>query len=523
MGQSESKVKGSYTFAYLDDHSIATTTIIKKRKDKSYNYTQDALLSHPELYALRSQYSFLPPSLSSSLPSTSSSSVTSLDCAMTSKKFPERPDSGYMSPSYDESMQLANDLDYIDSTYYPFTASESCLLADEEYTTTYKSCTEAAAKEEANRAHHILSFTDVMLASPDKTLHEVYLPGRSIYRLSPNMAMLTMIRKLDLSSNHLTELPESIGYMQNLEALSVAKNGIKSLPDTIGYLSNLLELDVSFNKLGQVTPCIGYLSKLKTLSFAFNRIKRLPTDVSGLVGLISLDLTGNPLAVLPAEVSKLPYLRRMRLEDCPFDGDLSYPLRHNAPSLVEICARTVIRKQIKIDHHPFLPQHMVDYIKSAKSCTSCHGPYYESYVLRGRLMEKTDVHIPLEYTLCSAHWSDADDRILSMFSAQPDTSSQVINMPYRPMLPCPPKQAKERMSIFTRRSRHASCSASAATTGATANTNTTSANLSNDSNIETEDRDSQSTPAAKIPLGHQSTQSSLAKLTSKLKRTSLAW
>lgn len=320
---------------------------------------------------------------------------------------------------------------------------------------------------------------------------------------------------VDRSSNYLTELPESIGYMQNLEALSVAKNRIKALPDTIGYLSNLSELDVSYNELERVTPCIGYLDKLKTLSLAYNQITHLPTDVSGLVGLISLDLTRNPLRVLPAEISKLPFLRRMRLEECPFDSDLTYPLRHNAPSLVEICARTVIRKQIKIDQHPYLPQHMIEYIKSAKSCTSCHGPYYESYVLRGRLMEKTDVHIPLEYTLCSAHWSDADDRILSMFSAQPDTSSQVVHLPYRPMLPCPPKQAMERLTALTpRRPRHASTSAAAA-----------AANLSSESNVDTvilEDRDARLMPAPKFHLEHQLAKSSFARLTSKL-RTNLSW
>lgn len=323
------------------------------------------------------------------------------------------------------------------------------------------------------------------------------------------------------SNNHLTELPNSIGYMQNLEALSIAKNRIKLLPDTIGYLSNLMELDVSYNELKHVTPCIGYLEKLKTLSLAFNQITHLPTDVSGLVGLISLDLTRNPLRVLPAEISKLPFLRRMRLEDCPFDNDLTYPLRHNAPSLVEICARTIIRKQIKIDHHPYLPQHMIEYIKSAKSCTSCHGPYYESYVLRGRLMEKTDVHIPLEYTLCSAHWSDAEDRVLSMFSAQPDTSSQVVHLPYRPMLPCPPKQAIEKLTALTRRSRHSSCSAAATTT-----ITTPPLNILTDSNIDTtilEDRDTLLVPAAKFHLEHQFTKSSLARLTSKLKRTSLSW
>ncbi|GAN09927.1 leucine-rich repeat-containing protein 58-like [Mucor ambiguus] len=519
MGQTESKIKGSFTFAYLHHHShIGTVAKTRKGDEDDYEYfDQDILLTHPELYGLRSQYPFSPLLQSPAAASLPSTSMTSLDSTVTitNRKFHERPDSGYMSPSYDESMQLANDLEYIDSTYYSSMTSEYCYSSTDD-DTPYKYVGESTEASAHQGGRHVISFTDVMLSSPDKTLQEVYLPCRSIYKLSPNMAMLTMIRKLDLSSNYLTELPESIGYMQNLEALSVAKNRIKALPDTIGYLSNLSELDVSYNELEHVTPCIGYLEKLKTLSLAYNQITHLPTDVSGLVGLISLDLTRNPLRVLPAEISKLPFLRRMRLEECPFNSDMAYPLRHNAPSLVEICARTVIRKQIKIDQHPYLPQHMIEYIKSAKSCTSCHGPYYESYVLRGRLMEKTDVHIPLEYTLCSAHWSDADDRILGMFSAQPDTSSQVVHLPYRPMLPCPPKQAMERLTALTRRPRHASTSTAA----------NPSANLLSESNVDTvilEDRDARLVPAPKFHQEHQLAKSSLARLTSKWKRTNLSW
>lgn len=229
--------------------------------------------------------------------------------------------------------------------------------------------------------------------------------------------------------------------MQNLESLILTRNRLKLLPDTIGYLSNLAELDLSFNEIQEITPCINYLDKLKTLSVAFNQITYLPVDISGLTSLISLDLSKNLLQVLPAEISQLPYLRRIRLDDCPFKSDIEYPLKHNAPTLVEICARIVKREEIKLDINSKLPEHMINYIQSAKSCTFCHGPYYESFVLRGRLMEKTDMHIPLQYTLCSAHWSDADDRILSMFSAQPSTSSQVIHHPYRPNLPYPPKIA----------------------------------------------------------------------------------
>lgn len=249
----------------------------------------------------------------------------------------------------------------------------------------------------------------------------------------------------------MTDLPESIGYMQNLDTLILSKNGLKFIPDTIGYLSNLSDLDLSSNAIQELTPCISYLKKLKTLSLAYNQISYLPTTITGLANLISLDLTRNPLRVLPAEISQLPFLRKLRLDDIPFDSTLEYTLNHNAPSLVEICARIVTRKAIP--NLNVLPDHMVSYIKSAKSCTSCHGPFYESFVLRGRLMEKTDMHIPLEYTLCSAHWSNVDDRIQSMFSAQPYTTSQVVHQPYRPNLPCPPKPTTELLSVLSRK-RH---------------------------------------------------------------------
>lgn len=270
-----------------------------------------------------------------------------------------------------------------------------------------------------------------------------------------NYLLLTEVANcntINRSNNHLTELPESIGYMQNLESLILTRNGLKSLPGTIGYLSNLAELDLSFNELQHLTPCISYLEKLKTLSLAFNRISSLPVEISGLINLISLDLSRNPLQVLPAEVSQLPFLRRIRLDDCPFKHNMQYPLQHNAPSLMETCARIAKKSQSKIDDK-ILPDHIIDYIQSAKSCTFCNGPYYESFVLRGRLMEKTDMHIPLQYTLCSAHWSGADDRILSMFGAQPSTSNPVILRPARPDLPSYPKVATEKTAATLAPSR----------------------------------------------------------------------
>lgn len=225
--------------------------------------------------------------------------------------------------------------------------------------------------------------------------------------------------------------------MKNLESLLLAKNRLKTLPDTICYLSNLLELDVSFNELTDLTPCIGYLEKLKTLKLTSNQISKLPTEIRALVSLTTLELGHNPLCSLPAEISKLPNLRRMRLDECPLNTDISYTLEHSPPSLLELCARTVITKKVALDHKA-LPKHLIDYIGSAKSCTSCLGPYFESFVLRGRLLEKADAYVPLEYTLCSSHWIDEEDRICSMFSSQSANSHDSVLLPKCPSLPDQP-------------------------------------------------------------------------------------
>ncbi|KAI8063692.1 uncharacterized protein B0P05DRAFT_555333 [Gilbertella persicaria] len=413
MGQITSSYEETSVFAYLTNPLV----------DKSDTMKKDCIVLHPEFYGLK--------------PSASIHSIKRIEG--------ERPDSGFVSTSLDGNLQLLKDLAYIDQTYYDSNSTSSV----KEYTITN-------IPKEDNGAY--ISFADAKLTSPDKMLREVYLSSRSIYSLSSNIGMLSMIKKLDLSNNHLTELPESIGYMQNLEHLTVSKNRITHLPHTIGYLSNLFELDVSYNQIQELTPFIIYLEKLKSLSLAHNLLDSLPTEISGLKNLIALDLSRNPLRILPAEVSQLPFLRRMKLEDCPLDTELVYPLQHNPVSLFETCARTIVRKQVKID--PTLPGHVVQYIQSAKFCTSCRGPYFDSYVLRGRWIEKADVQIPLQYTLCSAHWSDAEDRLLSIFSMQPETACQNTQLLCRPRLPSKPTTTTtaERLGSITRQTRHSALS-----------------------------------------------------------------
>lgn len=142
MGQGESKFKSTFTFAYVKNEfsaTIATSVLTAENTD--------ILLINPQKYGLKQR------------------------------------DSGYDDPS------LVNDLNYIDTTYY--SASKTSIR-----TTTTTTTADQQQQEQDNNQTQI-SFAEVMTTS-EKGFEQVYLSCRSIDRLSPNIGMLTMIRKLDL-------------------------------------------------------------------------------------------------------------------------------------------------------------------------------------------------------------------------------------------------------------------------------------------------------------------------------------
>ncbi|CAO3703255.1 unnamed protein product [Rhizopus stolonifer] len=253
----------------------------------------------------------------------------------------------------------------------------------------------------------------------DRRQQMMDLSKRNIFTITPNISILTMIKRLDLSNNHLNELPDAIGCLRQLEYLSVSDNNLSSLPDTICHLSRLKDLDLSRNKLQSITPYIGHLTRLQSLLLSHNKIDQLPFTFDGLTSLMLLDLSNNSISILPAQIIQLPYLRRIRLENCPLATSIdTFDVRHNPPSLLEICARTIVSSP-SIKENVQFTDTLENYLSSYNICSHCHGPYFDSYVSRGRWLERNDHLIPLEYRLCSAHWSDEVDRVFATFSSSP--------------------------------------------------------------------------------------------------------
>ncbi|KAF9124275.1 hypothetical protein BGW39_008328 [Mortierella sp. 14UC] len=229
------------------------------------------------------------------------------------------------------------------------------------------------------------------------SMTSIGLCSRNIVRLSSNIRLLT-------SATCVQIIPMEIGFLRNLTLLDLSKNCLKSLPESITHLSKLVELKLSFNQLETIPAGIGGLTKLASLTLDNNRITSIPPQIGLIKELVNLDLSDNPIRVLPAEVGKLQFLRRLKLERCPLVEEFVHTPVHSPPTLLELAARVI-------------------------SCSFCDGPYFDSSVKRGKMIEKNEMFIPLEYTLCQPHWNTEMERVKLLFCPRPITSPRPKQTP----------------------------------------------------------------------------------------------
>ncbi|CAG8594404.1 2730_t:CDS:2 [Paraglomus occultum] len=259
------------------------------------------------------------------------------------------------------------------------------------------------------------------------SLTEIGLCRTGLAKLSPNICFLFTTTTLQICCNQLTYIPAEIGYMKSLTSLDVSNNQLQYIPDTVGFLQRLVELKLSNNKLVSIPSSIGSLKKLNTLLLDCNRITELPAELGELKTLVTLDISENPITVIPAEIGRLEYLRKLKIDWCPLQTEFVHELVHSPPSLKELAARTIVRLQIPIPED--CTEDMKDYLSSAKKCSFCSGPYFESYVKRGKIIEKHSQHIPWEYRLCCPHWNTEQERVNLLFCPLPSTAP--AREPYR--------------------------------------------------------------------------------------------
>src|SRR5262249_51223325 len=85
----------------------------------------------------------------------------------------------------------------------------------------------------------------------------------------------------ELSGERLSQLPESLWQLSQLQVLYLNGNQLTAVPETLGQLSQLEELDLSSNQLTDVPETFRRLTSLQALYLHGNEALNLPTEVLG--------------------------------------------------------------------------------------------------------------------------------------------------------------------------------------------------------------------------------------------------
>lgn len=137
------------------------------------------------------------------------------------------------------------------------------------------------------------------------------LAGRGLTELPESLGQLTQLEELNLSKNQLKVLPDWLVNLKQLKILDLNENQLELLPEWINHFKQLKVLCLSQNNLIKLPETLGSLKKIGSLSVRKNKLIELPPSMGQLTQLLMLDLSGNSLTGLPewlGELKKLIYL-----------------------------------------------------------------------------------------------------------------------------------------------------------------------------------------------------------------------
>ncbi|MHA1987238.1 MAG: leucine-rich repeat domain-containing protein [Promethearchaeota archaeon] len=144
-------------------------------------------------------------------------------------------------------------------------------------------------------------------------LNKLELNSNKLGKIPDSIFTLNTITYLDLSYNNLNELQDLFKNMQSLEYLNLGYNQVFEIPQSIGLLKNLKLLDLNHNKLKSLPSSIGKLSSLVNLNLHGNQITSLPQSLKELKTLEVLNVGLNQLSNVPKWLGNLKSLKKLSL------------------------------------------------------------------------------------------------------------------------------------------------------------------------------------------------------------------
>ncbi|ORX50070.1 hypothetical protein BCR36DRAFT_353012 [Piromyces finnis] len=311
-----------------------------------------------------------------------------------------------------------------------------------------------------------------------KKLKKLDISNNYVKEIPIVIKRLSNLTHINLKGNQIEIIPSEIGELINLISINLADNAIQYIPIELNKLNNLLELDLGncplASSFDECRPAFTLSSFIKDLIVSRNQklllestryqnnatldminelehYKKYYSNTSSLS--ISFEQNQNKFSLfnLNHSIHKDSFLERIGVNSSstslnqgsdietlslsdndndnntieePINNDNKIELR--IPTLKELSARVIVRNHLSIPTN-LLQEDLINYLSSYKTCSFCHGPYFETYIRRIRIMYKEGKEIPFEYRLCKVHFNTNEERIKEMFKIRPVTAPRSLN------------------------------------------------------------------------------------------------
>ena len=117
---------------------------------------------------------------------------------------------------------------------------------------------------------------------------------------------------LNLTGNHLRELPSDLGRLTKMRILFCSQNDFTHLPGVIGDCPGLKMVGFKANRIRTADP-EAFPASLRWLILTDNQLSELPASLGKCTSLQKLMLSGNRLTQLPAELAACESLEMLRV------------------------------------------------------------------------------------------------------------------------------------------------------------------------------------------------------------------
>jgi len=150
-----------------------------------------------------------------------------------------------------------------------------------------------------------------------ETLEILDLSGNTLTALPDDFAGLTHLKILFLSNNDFTVFPEVLAQCPNLTMIGFKANKLSELPEH-ALPQQTRWLILTDNQLTQLPDSLGDLAQLQKLMLAGNQLRSLPPSIAQCHALELIRISANQLTAFPDALLGLPKLAWFAFSGNPF-------------------------------------------------------------------------------------------------------------------------------------------------------------------------------------------------------------